>query len=368
MLSVLRAYPSSFRAFVQTGANGARLHPGGRHWFLETMGVAPALQRQGLGGRLLAPVLLIADRDQVDCYLETAEPRNADYYARHGFVVRIQPCSWWRMARPTSRCGAGRRQLLDATKPRPRRKEATNGNGGTTPMTTTPTLYEWAGGEAAIRRLMDCFYDRVERDELLSPYFPGGVSKEHRAHVSTWWSEVLGGPASYTEDLGGYEKMLAHHRGLGIAPEERHRFVSLFSFAADDAAFGTPQVSLGARRLRQGGSALRCTRPKRTPRSSGARLPLAGAGARRPPSSPREVAQAGTTAGGSNRALAGRAKQQADAVERCGATALHHAAAHPRRGDARHQIARPDVDDERRRAKREDSRWNIGARLCLVSA
>ena len=28
-----------------------------------------------------------ADRDQVDCYLETAEPRNAEYYARHGFVV-----------------------------------------------------------------------------------------------------------------------------------------------------------------------------------------------------------------------------------------------------------------------------------------
>jgi hemoglobin len=29
--------------------------------------------------------------------------------------------------------------------------------------------------------------------------------------------------------------MLAHHRGLAIAPEERHRFVSLLSLAADDA-------------------------------------------------------------------------------------------------------------------------------------
>jgi GNAT superfamily N-acetyltransferase len=87
MLSVLRAYPGSFRAFMQAGANGARLHPADRHWYLETMGVDPALQRQGLGGRLLEPVLEIADRDQVDCYLETAERRNADYYARHGFVV-----------------------------------------------------------------------------------------------------------------------------------------------------------------------------------------------------------------------------------------------------------------------------------------
>jgi hemoglobin len=82
---------------------------------------------------------------------------------------------------------------------------------------------------------MDCFYDRVEDDELLSPYFPGGVHEEHRAHVTAWWSEVLGGPARYTDELGGYEHMLARHLGLAITPEERHRFVSLLSLAADDA-------------------------------------------------------------------------------------------------------------------------------------
>jgi hemoglobin len=99
----------------------------------------------------------------------------------------------------------------------------------------TETLYQWAGGEAAVRRFMDCFYDRVEHDDLVSHYFPGGVSEDHRAHVATWWSEVFGGPAGYTEELGGYEGMLAHHRELAITPEERHRFVSLLSLAADDA-------------------------------------------------------------------------------------------------------------------------------------
>src|SRR5262245_37257113 len=99
----------------------------------------------------------------------------------------------------------------------------------------TESLYQWAGGEPAIRRLMDCFYDRVEGDELLSPYFPGGVSEDHRAHVTVWWSEVFGGPARYTDELGGYESMLAHHHELAITPKERHRFVSLLSFAADDA-------------------------------------------------------------------------------------------------------------------------------------
>lgn len=98
-----------------------------------------------------------------------------------------------------------------------------------------PTLYEWAGGTEAIRRMIDCFYDRVEGDALLSPMFPGGVSEEHRANVTLWWAEVFGGPARYTEELDGYERMLAHHRNLGITPEQRRQFVSLMSIAADDA-------------------------------------------------------------------------------------------------------------------------------------
>ena len=98
-----------------------------------------------------------------------------------------------------------------------------------------PTLYEWAGGGSALRRLIDAFYDRVEADELLSGFFPGGVGEEHRAHVAAWWSEVFGGPTRYTDELGGYEHMLAKHRGLAITPEQRFRFASLMSLAADDA-------------------------------------------------------------------------------------------------------------------------------------
>ncbi len=102
-------------------------------------------------------------------------------------------------------------------------------------MSEPPTLYEWVGGRPAIARLIDAFYDRVEGDDLLSPLFPGGVSEAHREHVTTWWCEVLGGPAEYTQRLGGYPAMLAHHRDLGITPEQRFRFASLMSRAADDA-------------------------------------------------------------------------------------------------------------------------------------
>ena len=100
---------------------------------------------------------------------------------------------------------------------------------------TDPILVEWAGGPDAFRRLVDAFYDRVETDDLLAPLFPGGVSEDHRAHVTMWWVEVFGGATRYTEERGGYATMLAHHRGLGITADQRFRFASLMSLAADDA-------------------------------------------------------------------------------------------------------------------------------------
>jgi hemoglobin len=102
-------------------------------------------------------------------------------------------------------------------------------------MAEQPSLYEWAGGAAAFAGLINAFYDRVEADPLLSPFFPGGVTVAHRAHVIAWWIEVFGGPADYTAQHGGYEAMLAHHRDLGITSEQRLRFATLMSQAGDDA-------------------------------------------------------------------------------------------------------------------------------------
>jgi hemoglobin len=98
-----------------------------------------------------------------------------------------------------------------------------------------PTLYEWAGGREAFERLINAFYDRVERDELISPLFPGGVGAEHRRNVTLWWSEVFGGPDDYAKQLGGYHRMVGKHHDLAITPEQRLRFATLMSLAADDA-------------------------------------------------------------------------------------------------------------------------------------
>ena len=59
------------------------------------------------------------------------------------------------------------------------------------PMAEPPTIYEWAGGRDAFARWLDTFYDLVEEDDLLAPVFGGLVTREHRDHVTTWWSEVM---------------------------------------------------------------------------------------------------------------------------------------------------------------------------------
>lgn len=60
------------------------------HWYLMVLGVAPQAQGQGIGGRLIAPVLARAAQAGQACYLETMTERNVEFYRRHGFEVARQ--------------------------------------------------------------------------------------------------------------------------------------------------------------------------------------------------------------------------------------------------------------------------------------
>jgi hemoglobin len=98
-----------------------------------------------------------------------------------------------------------------------------------------PSIYEWAGGRDAFARWLNRFYDLVESDAPeIAALFGGTVSEGHRSRVTDWWVEVMGGPAAYTEQHGGYERMLGRHRDLAISPDQRLAFVTLLSRAADD--------------------------------------------------------------------------------------------------------------------------------------
>jgi hemoglobin len=159
---------------------------------------------------------------------EAIGPRQASPYFRSGSIVPSNQRNEDELAQSQPS-----RQLAPSLLDEPK------GHGSRTDyillMGDDPTLYEWAGGRDAFDRLIDAFYDRVEQDELLSPLFPGGVHEEHRRNVATWWSEVFGGPTDYTDRIGGYERMLRRHLQLDITNDQRFRFVSLMSLAADDA-------------------------------------------------------------------------------------------------------------------------------------
>jgi hypothetical protein len=75
----------------------------------------------------------------------------------------------------------------------------------------------------------------------LGIHYPVEVS---RGYVSAGkW--VFGGPAQYTEDLGGCERMLSNHLRLGITEEQRFRFATLIRLAADDAEMSNdPEFNL----------------------------------------------------------------------------------------------------------------------------
>lgn len=86
-LRVWAADPGNFATFTRLGANSELHHPPGRHWSLEALGIRPEAQRQGLGTRLVTPILERADSEGVECYLETSNPANVAYYQRFGFEV-----------------------------------------------------------------------------------------------------------------------------------------------------------------------------------------------------------------------------------------------------------------------------------------
>jgi truncated hemoglobin YjbI len=96
------------------------------------------------------------------------------------------------------------------------------------------SLYHHLGGDRALRHAAEIFYRSVLDDPLLAPLFGGG-KPHHVPHLTAFFAEAFGGPATYTEQRGGFDAIVNAHRGLHIREEQRRRFVELLVASADAA-------------------------------------------------------------------------------------------------------------------------------------
>lgn len=99
-----------------------------------------------------------------------------------------------------------------------------------------PTLFDFAGGEAAFVALATAHHARCLADpELNHPFSHPGQHPQHVERLAAYWAEVLGGPPVYSRECGDQSGLLHMHAGKGDMSDLGRRFVDCFVAAMDDA-------------------------------------------------------------------------------------------------------------------------------------
>lgn len=97
------------------------------------------------------------------------------------------------------------------------------------------SIFEFAGGESAFLALAAAHHERCLNDPVLNHPFSHDLHADHVLRLASYWAEVFGGPATYSQSFGGHSAMLYLHSGTGAEDELGERFVRCFVQAADDA-------------------------------------------------------------------------------------------------------------------------------------
>jgi len=89
-------------------------------------------------------------------------------------------------------------------------------------MTTGPTPFQQIGGQPAVDRIIDRFYDRMDTlpearvIRVLHPENLGATREVLKRYLAEW----LGGPRAYSEERG-HPRLRARHLPFSIGDEER---------------------------------------------------------------------------------------------------------------------------------------------------
>ncbi len=110
------------------------------------------------------------------------------------------------------------------------------------PVKKTKLLYDLVGGEEGIRRLVEVFYDIVEKEPegraLHILHLRGHGVAHSRIEQFNFLSGFLGGPRLYVEKFG-HSDVRRMHEHVEIASEARDAWLQCMSMAIDRVGLAT---------------------------------------------------------------------------------------------------------------------------------
>jgi hemoglobin len=87
------------------------------------------------------------------------------------------------------------------------------------------TLYDAVGGMAFFERLVDRFYEGVERDDVLLALYPDRDDLDGARHrLTLFLAQYWGGPQTYSDERG-HPRLRMRHAPFAIGPEARDRWL-----------------------------------------------------------------------------------------------------------------------------------------------
>ena len=103
------------------------------------------------------------------------------------------------------------------------------------------TLYERVGGQDFFDRVVDYFYDAVERDLILLPLYPeGAATSGARRRLALFLAQYWGGPTTY-DDERGHPRLRMRHMDFAIDGAARDRWLTLMHEAMSEQVLNEEQ-------------------------------------------------------------------------------------------------------------------------------
>jgi len=108
------------------------------------------------------------------------------------------------------------------------------------------TIYERAGGFAAVRKVVSAFYDKALESDLIAHHFEQVEMPRLIDHQTRFISFLMGGPATYTD-----EHIEHVHERLGITLAEFDEMIDLLTETLEDFEFASEDIAKVGQELRK---------------------------------------------------------------------------------------------------------------------